>query len=157
MVRAACASAGIALDVLGREFGNSSSTPEALLGQYDIVFARARAALEAVAVGSAVILISWLGLGPLVTARDLDRLRRLNLGIRALNAPLTVAGVRAEIARYAAADAAEVSRAVLASAGRDEAIDALLTVYAGLLEEPRGAGVIAAADESRAAAQYCDR
>ena len=161
VARTACAGAGIALDVMGREFGNASLEPERLLGQYDIVFARARAALEAAAVGSAVILLSWLGLGPLVTARELDRLRRLNLGIRTLNAPLTVAGVRAAIERYDAADAAEVSRQVRASAGRDAVIDALLTIYAGLREKPGLAAAVdaaaanaAAANESRAAARY---
>ena len=151
VVRAACERAGIALDVMGRAFGNASPAPESLLGQYDLVFGRARSALEAAAVGAAVILVSALGLGPMVSARDFERLRRLNLGIRTLSAPLTEAGVLAAIERYDPGDAAEVSRAVRASAGRDAVIDALLAIYAGVLKEP---GIPSAADESRAAARY---
>jgi Glycosyltransferase Family 4 len=154
VVRAACARAGIALDVVGRAFGNASPAPESLLGQYDLVFARARSALEAAAVGSAVILISALGLGPMVTAGELDRLRRQNLGIRALSAPLTVAGVLAAIDRYDPVDARDVCLAVRASAGRDAVVDAWLAIYAGLLEAPRAATAAAADEESRAAARY---
>jgi hypothetical protein len=44
IVRDACARAQIALDVRGRAFGNASADPGALLGQYDLVFAKARVA-----------------------------------------------------------------------------------------------------------------
>ncbi|HYX40818.1 MAG TPA: glycosyltransferase, partial [Pyrinomonadaceae bacterium] len=43
-VRAACARAGIELDVTGWRNGNASAQPEQLLGQYDLVFAKARCA-----------------------------------------------------------------------------------------------------------------
>src|SRR5207302_480812 len=56
VLREACARAGIALDVVGLDAGNPSSSPETLLGAYDLVFAKARAALEALAVGAAVVL-----------------------------------------------------------------------------------------------------
>jgi len=49
-VREACAQAGIELDVVGSAVNASSSSPESLLGNYDLVFAKARCALEALAV-----------------------------------------------------------------------------------------------------------
>src|SRR5437879_2056668 len=58
-VRAACARAGLALDVIGSEVGNLSAAPETIIGQYDLVFAKARCALEAMAVGAAVILCDF--------------------------------------------------------------------------------------------------
>src|SRR5439155_22994865 len=117
-VREACARAGIALDVVGRDAGNPSSSPEALLGAYDLVFAKARAALEALAVGAAVVLCDAAGAGPMVTTAALDRVRALNFGVRTLREPLAPEVIAREIARYDAADAARVSRRIRAEAGR---------------------------------------
>ena len=50
--------------------------PERVLGRYDIVFAKAKAAMEAMAVGAAVVLCDFGGVGPMVTWADFDRLRR---------------------------------------------------------------------------------
>src|SRR4051794_30973670 len=52
----ACARAGVELDVVGSGVNAASDRPESLLGDYDLVFAKARCALEALAVGTAVIL-----------------------------------------------------------------------------------------------------
>jgi hypothetical protein len=49
-VRTACQQAGIEIDVLGNHSGNITGTPEDVLGGYDLVFAKGRAALEAMAV-----------------------------------------------------------------------------------------------------------
>src|SRR5262249_52888507 len=51
-VREACRRRRLALDVVGAESGNVSTKPHELLRQYDIVFAKARCALEALAVGN---------------------------------------------------------------------------------------------------------
>ncbi|MBA3241179.1 MAG: glycosyltransferase, partial [Acidobacteria bacterium] len=49
--REACARAGLALDVYGQRMGRPCAEPEKLFREYDIVFAKGRAALEALAVG----------------------------------------------------------------------------------------------------------
>lgn len=152
IIRDACARSRITLDMMGWAFGNASSTPETQLGQYDLVFGRGRSALEALGVGCAVILISGVGLGPLVTAADLDRLRTLNLGIRTLSDRLTIRGLGDRIAAYDAQDAAEVSRRVRAEASLDATVDRLLEIYRGVLARPSTPA--SAADESRAAARY---
>ena len=154
-VREACARTGLSLDVIGRAFGNAAAAPECVLGRYDLVFAKARSALEALAVGAAVVLVAPFGVGPMVTAADFDRLRRLNFGIRALRQPLAPASLVEEIGRYDAADAAAVSRLVRATAGRDGAVDALLALYREVLERWRTAPSHAdAAEESRSASRY---
>lgn len=155
VVREACARAGLSLDLIGRAFGNAAAAPESVLGRYDLVFAKARSALEAMAVGAAVVLVAPFGLGPMATAGDFDRLRRLNFGIRALTLPLAPASLVEQIARYDAADAAEVSRRVRATAGREEAVDALLALYGDVLDRWRSAPSRAdAAEESRSASRY---
>lgn len=156
-VRKACARSGIALEVAGVAAGNRVERPEALLPGFDLVFAKARAAMEAMAVGTAVVLCDQAGAGPLVTSGDFDRLRPLNFGVRALRHPVTADFLAGEIARYDAADAAEVSRRLRATAGIEEAVDRLLELYGEVLAEHRERGEPSAAGadaESRAAAAY---
>lgn len=155
VVREACARTGLSLDLIGRAFGSAVANPESVLRRYDLVFAKARSAIEALAVGAAVVLVAPLGLGPMVTAADFDRLRRLNFGIRALRLPLERSAVVEEIGRYDAADAADVSRRVRATAGRDEAVDGLVALYGDVLNQWHNAPSHAdAAEESRSASRY---
>ena len=135
VVRAACARAGIALDVIGWRSGNSATQPEQLLGQYDLVFAKARCALEAMACGAAVVLCDEAGMGALVTTSEFDRLRRQNFGIRTLQARPEAAALAREIARFDPHDAAEVSRRVRAAAGREEIVDEIIALYEEVLTE----------------------
>jgi hypothetical protein len=73
------------------------------------VFAKARAAIEAMAVGCAVILCDARGAGTLVTSANVEELRHWNFGFRVLTAPLTAAQLQSQIKSYDAADAAAVS------------------------------------------------
>ncbi|WP_266169772.1 glycosyltransferase family 4 protein [Dyella subtropica] len=135
-LRQACAERGIELDVIGGTSGHPEVHPERVLGQYDIVFAKARCALESLACGTALIVCDAAGLGEMVTPSNYETLRRLNFGIRCLRNPLSVEEIGAEIDRYDAAQAREVSKRVRAEAGIDTAIDQLLNVYAEVLAEP---------------------
>src|SRR6185295_3388377 len=51
-VREACIRAEIHLEVVGTESNNATAQPEKLLAEYDLVFAKGRSALEAMAVGA---------------------------------------------------------------------------------------------------------
>jgi len=152
-VREACRRAGLELDVLGAGAGRSVPDPESLLGGYDLVFAKARCALEALAVGAAVVLCDYRGLGPLVTSGELDVLRRNNLGARTLRDPVTPEGVLRRIERYDPRDAAEVSRRVREAAGLETALDRLLALYGEVLEDGGSAPPDPGA-ELRAASTY---
>lgn len=137
VVREACARAGIAVvDVVGYGAGNPTPSPETLLPAYDLVFAKARSALEALAVGAGVVLCDARGTGGLVTTGALEALRRQNLGVRTLGRPLDASVLAAEIARWDAADVAEVSRRVRACAGLDAAVDALEALYREAVAAP---------------------
>lgn len=152
-VREACARAGIALDLAGNDSGMIAEEPEKILGQYDIVFAKGRSALEALAVGAAVILCDAIGSGPMVTTEEVARLRRLNFGVRALREEVRADSLAREISRYDASDAAEVSRRIRADADQTRAFDEIVLLYEEIIEEHQRAPRDVAA-EGRAAATY---
>lgn len=155
-VREACSRTQMTLDVIGADSGNLSSRPQDVLGQYDIVFAKARCALEALAVGSAVVLCDKIGVGPMVKSSDVERLRRLNFGVRAIQEPITVELLQREIARYDAQDAAQVSRSIRAWAGREPAIEQIVELYHEAVREFESSNRDLAA-EARAEASYLKR
>ncbi|MEL7060729.1 MAG: glycosyltransferase family 4 protein, partial [Acidobacteriota bacterium] len=153
VLRAACERVGLELDAIGRSSGNVAARPEEVLGRYDLVFAKARAALEAASVGAAVVLCDVAGLGPLVTADEFDRLRAFNLGARLLREPVTIERVVAQINRYDPEDAAEVTRRLRREAGLDLSVDRLIATYGAVLEKAKGRSV-SLEDESQAVARY---
>lgn len=152
-VREACNRAGITLDVIGLKAGRVCADPERVLGGYDIVFAKARSAIEAMAVGTAVVLCGATTMGAMVTNRELDRLRPLNFGIRALQEPISVDAIEREIARYDADDANRVAERIRSTAGSEAFVDDILGLYRETIAEfgtvERDAGA-----EGRAASKY---
>jgi hypothetical protein len=153
-VRQACTRAGLSLDVVGAGAGNCCARPEAILGNYDLVFAKARCALEALAVGAAVVLCDSLGCGPLVTRQNWETLRRLNFGRRALRTPVHPDTLMRVIAGYDAADAAEVCQAIRGCAGLDRAVARLVEAYRALIAVPRQTGPVESAAEWAATTAY---
>jgi glycosyltransferase involved in cell wall biosynthesis len=153
IVREACQQTNLELDVVGSGRQNASAEPEKILSQYDLVFAKARCALEALAVGSAVVLCDAGGVGPMVTTAELDSLRPLNFGIRTLRGPLETGTLVREINRYDSEDAAEVCRRIRADASLDFVIEELIGLYHEVIKEFAGSS-IDEEEEGRAAAAY---
>ena len=121
-IRAACRDVNLPLDVIGAGVGNLVDRPEEVLPNYDVVFAKARCALEAMAIGNAVILCDEHGLGPMVTSDQVAEQRKWNFGMRLLQSPITPRLVALELGRYDSADARRVSDYIRAhSAARDTA------------------------------------
>ncbi len=137
MIREACRQSGIDLEVAGVRWGRVIERPEDLLSGVDLVFAKARTALEAMAVGCAVVLADIFGAGPLVTLREFDEMRSCNFGIRLLREPHSVDWYRSQIAAYDAAEAGGISARVRQHAGLDEAVDHLLEIYAQAIADGR--------------------
>ena len=152
-VREACKRTRIELDAVGSGVNASVAAPESVLGKYDLVFAKGRCALEALAVGTVVVLCDAQGSGPLVTTRELERLRRLNFGIRTLSEKVDADLLVQQIALYDAADATEVSRRIREASDLDEVIDDAVDLYRAVIEEFRRQPP-AALDENRAVAEY---
>jgi hypothetical protein len=75
-----------------------------------------------------------------------------NFGARLLHRPLDPQVILAEIGRYNAADAAEVSRRIRASAGLDAQVDQLVALYREVLAEWKHTSPPSRSSEARAAA-----
>ena len=157
-VQDACARAGLTLDVFGRGVGRPCAEPEKLMRDYDIVFGKGRAALEALAVGTAVIVYWWRRVGPMVTMSQFDRLQQLNFGVRAMSKQLAPEEfgrqIEQALSSYDAADAAAVSDKVRASCGRDELVGQCLELYEEVIEEHLCATPVNPQAEARAAAAH---
>ena len=134
IIREACAHNGIVVETMGYGSGNPSFYPEAKLGDYDIIFAVGRAALEGLAIGAAVICCGLEGTSQMVTTQNLEWHRRNNFGIRVLSRPLTIEILSAEIQHYDSLDALKVSQEVRATAGLTGMIDQILGVYTNTLD-----------------------
>ncbi len=93
----------------------------------------------------------------MVTTPDLERLRAVNFGLRALRAPNDAETLALEIARYDAHDAAEVSRRIRATADREQTVDELISLYREVIAEYRSRAADDPLDEERAAAAYLRR
>ncbi len=156
VIREACRSLGIALDVMGEGFGRAMERPEEELPSYDLVFAKGRAALEAMAVGAAVVACDCVyGLAGLVTSENFEALRRMNFGLRCLHRRVEVEAIVSEIAGYDSGDAALVSERVRAHAGREQALDRIVQVYEQVLSAAPPLGSVWPAEgDLRAAALY---
>lgn len=154
VVREACARRGIALDVAGQAAGRTTSSPETFLPSFDVVFGKARCALEALAVGAAVVLCDVPGLGPMVTSENFDRLRFMNFGVRTLSRPIEAGSIEAELDRYDSADALRVRQRVRAEAGLQSALDLLLGVYEEAIEEHAATPPVDVRDGLAAASRY---
>jgi hypothetical protein len=135
-IRRACEELELPLDVIGSGVGQLADSPEDLLGDYDVVFAKARCALEAAAVGAALVLCDEVGLGPLVTAAEVAELRAWNFGMRTLKFPIEPRRIIEQLQRYDAADAKQVCNYIRAHAGLDGTIAEYRAVYEEVMHEP---------------------
>lgn len=135
VVRAACRLADLELDVVGAGVGRPVREPGAILTGYDLVFAKAKAALEAMATGTAVVLCDFAGVGPMVGTRNVQELRPLNFGFAALTAPFEVPVLLERIGQYNALDALKLRDLVRAECGLEVAVDRLLGIYQEVVEE----------------------
>ena len=154
-VREACEQRGLDLDVRGRSVGRIARHPEDVLPQYDVVFAKGRAALEAVAVGNAVIVCDTFGVGPIVSLRNARQLRTLTGNFRKLVVPLSAHAIARELALYSPADTARVCRLARARVGLDRAVRAFVRTY----EDSMGrfaAAPVAANAEAAAESRYVE-
>ncbi len=152
---AACAERDIEVDSLGTHTGRWLDRPEDILANYDIVFARGRAAMEAMAVGCAVILCDTEGLGPMVFRDTVGDLAAANFGMAVLSDEPRFELLRARLSQYDPADAAAVQGWIREHAGLGAAIDRIEKVYTDAISEwSRSAAGIDASLEAAELSSY---
>jgi glycosyltransferase involved in cell wall biosynthesis len=136
-LRMACEQLGIEYHALGAAAGREVAHPEQELVNFDLVFASARAALEAMCCGCAVIACDHRGIAGLVTSRNFDKLRTLNFGLRCLSDPVTVDRCIREIGGYDATDASLVTQRARDDADLEKLLDNFENLYADVLTGAR--------------------
>ena len=154
VLRRACAQAGIELDVIGAAVGKLHAQPESLLGNYDIVFAKARCALEALAVGTAVVLCNPEVAGPLVDPDNLEFLWARNFGRRALHRQLTEGYILEQISRYDPHKCEHVALRVRSEGNLDRFIERMVALCDEVVEEHRRSPSIDRGEEHAGIAAY---
>ena len=132
-IREACHQISLDLDVVGLQ-AKYLYRPEEILGKYDLVFAKAKAAIEAMAVGAAVILCDFSGVGPMVTIKEFDQLRLMNFGFQALTQPLHPQNIIRQIERYDPEDAENVKRLIRSTANLENAVKNLVQNYQTIIQ-----------------------
>jgi hypothetical protein len=152
-LRKACEQLGIQFDAIGDAAGRISSVPEHDLVQYDLVFASARSALEAVCCGCAVIVCDSRGFAGFVTSRNFESLRAMNFGLRCLAETITVDRCVQEIGRYDPDDASRVAQRARADADLCKLLDEFEKLYDEVLTGQRRPAVSEEAHE-RAVARF---
>lgn len=134
-IEKACRRMEIQVDVAGEMSGRPVTAPEEQLPLYDVVFAKGRSAIEAMATGAAVILCDCDGLGPMVASADFQRLRLFNFGYRLLSEACTVENILKQLARYDPSDAGRVRDRIREEAGLDKAVEQILALYGVAIRE----------------------
>jgi hypothetical protein len=135
-IRAACEKAGLSLDVMGMGTDRYTPHPESELARYDIVFAKAKSALEALAVGNAVILCDCLfGVGEMVSEKNFERCRSYNFGNYLLSKPFDIDVLLEEIQKYNPASAAKTMEITRSRCNLSSAVDELIALYTTVIDE----------------------
>jgi glycosyltransferase involved in cell wall biosynthesis len=133
VIRNACEQTGLSLDVMGMGTDRYTIAPEKELVKYDIVFAKAKAALESLATGNAVILCDCLfGVGEMVNPENADAFLRTNFG---LTRPFDEALLVREIRKYNPVKARETMELVRSAVGMSPAVDRWEALYREVLRE----------------------
>jgi hypothetical protein len=100
VIASACKQYGLTLDVIGAGTGNYIKQPEEMLLKYDLVFAKAKAAMEALSTGAAVVLCDFHGLGEMVVPSNLNYLRKFNFGMKTLTRSFSTELIIEEINKF---------------------------------------------------------
>ncbi|MEO6001375.1 MAG: glycosyltransferase family 4 protein [Chitinophagaceae bacterium] len=108
-VKDACSEAGIDLDIIGNESGRPCFKPEEILGNYDLVFGKAKAGIEAMATGACFIVCDYRGLGEMITSINMEYCRTYNFGMKLMQNPIKKELILQEIKKYDSHEIKKVS------------------------------------------------
>lgn len=133
-VAQACTEENVRWEAAGAGVHRILERPEELLGNFDLVFAKGKAALEAVITGCAVIVCDVKGLGPLVTGENFEPLRRQSFGYPCMTAPISPDAIRSRLRQWDASASGRASDLARQNCGIQTMFGALESLY----EEVRG-------------------
>ena len=125
----ACRAEGLHCEAIGTGVRRGVEHPEEALGQFDIVFAKGKAALEAIFTGCAVIVCDIKGLGPMVTPENFEALRRQSFGYPCMTEPVTPEAIQSRIQEWDPLAAMTVQSLAREDCGIHRMFDALESLY----------------------------
>lgn len=108
-INSACFQLNIKLDIVGANSGKSIMNPENILADYDIVFAKAKAGIEALSTGASLIVCDFMGLAGMVLPENVERYRNYNFGMKLMTRPVTTDSIFEELKKYDSKDTLFVS------------------------------------------------
>lgn len=136
IIREACARRKIAVDFVGAATGVNLEDPSKILPTYDLVFASALSALEAMSCLRPVIVCDGRGMAGMVDRKRYEAWRPQNFGLAILNAPLSIERMLAEIDRFDVAESQHVGERVRQEAGIAPWIARYVDFYHKAMETP---------------------
>lgn len=134
-IKDTCLSLGIKTDGIGFNLRNSVRNPEQVLHDYDIVFAKAKAAMEALSTGAGVIVCDILGMAGMVTVENFEYFRKYNFGMKTLTRPIDPKLIIQEIEKYNVQDIKVAARMIREDAAMGPYLDKLLLLYNSVINE----------------------
>lgn len=120
---------GWQVSVRGNDVGEPVDDPAALMKQFDAVVAKGRTALEAAAVGCAVLVADQRGTAGWVTPDNFDELRARNFGFTTMTTPVTPEGIRELLTGYSPAHTAAIQARVRSEADLTDTVAVWLDLY----------------------------
>ncbi len=124
-----CRAAGLQAEIAGAAVRRPLADPGMALAEQDVVFAKGKAALEALACGAAVVVCDERGLGPLVTRENFARLRGESFGYPCMTEAVTAEGVTARLAAWDPQEVEAVAVLARATGGSERMFDELESLY----------------------------
>lgn len=134
-IKEACLSQNIEIDLIGSGNGNATETPENILEQYDLVFGKAKAAIEAMATGAAVIVCDFRGLAEMVTPENMFHYRKYNFGMKLMTNKIQTDLIVREIQKYDADTILKVSTYIRKEADFMHIVSQLENTYSRIIKE----------------------
>ncbi|RKQ51160.1 hypothetical protein BXY85_2182 [Roseivirga pacifica] len=139
LIKQACEIKGVNLQVIGKGVGKEHPKPEQLIGGFDLVFGKAKAAMESMAVGCAVIVCDFTGLAGMVKPQNFDHYRKYNFGMKLMTRLTTVETLCEELDKFSTRDSQIVCDRIREDASLEKSIDLLINLYQDtILRHKRG-------------------
>ena len=132
-IKEACSGLGIELEIIGSSSGNPCLKPELILQNYDLVFAKAKAAIEAIATGAAVIVCDYRGLGGMVTSSNMKHFRGFNFGMKLMTNEPTKNHLIGEINKYNSSEIIKVSEFIIKESDFISVVTHLVSIYSRVI------------------------
>ena len=134
-IKEACLSEGIEIDLIGSGNGNATTTPENILEKYDIIFGKAKAVIEAMATGAAVIVCDFRGLAEFVTPENMFHYRKYNFGMKLMTNTIQTDLIVREIRKYNPENILKVSNFIRKEADFMSIVSQLENTYSTVIKE----------------------